>query len=275
MPPGFVVEYEANEDLCARVTEAFIRVRGKRPPLDVRFWRAMGILLLCALGSAALAAVCYRNDLLAGIAFVPEAFVGLFGGALLLVVVAVVAAALLERFARRTIRRRLVAQLPDSFDRSIRWNLTEESFRVRTAEKDRETPWNSLRRLVIDPEFWFFLVDDGTELILPAAILSDDLRQLIRRKAANLSAATPPADPVTDKGADVPPGTNRERRRNLPVSRFLGGVLALGAALFVLQTTNPGVFPAPDRNLVLVAALAFGFTAAVGLAVKRALRPRR
>jgi hypothetical protein len=271
MTSAFAVEFEANEDLCTRVAEALIRIRGKRVPLNAPFWRAIGVLFLCALGSTALAALCYRHDLPAGVALIPEAFVGFFGGVLLLVVVAVVPAALLEPIARLTIRRRLVAQLPDSFDRSVRWDFTEETFRIRTAQKDRETPWSALRCLVIDPEFWFFSVDDSKELILPAAILSNDLQELIRRKAA----ASPPADSAIGNGAEVARGTENKSRRSLPVVRFLTGVIALGVSLVVVQTTNADAFPALDRNLVLATALVFGFSAALGLAVLRVFRPRR
>jgi hypothetical protein len=306
MSPLYSIEYELSEELSARVAEAFLRGPAKDAPSGLSFWKSISILLLCTFGSGALLVLCYLAEMPIGLVFIPAALLGLFGGVLCRVVVATATAVVSGGLARWVIRRRLIRQIPDSYDRNVRWTFANEEFQVHTADKDRQMPWSALRRFRADPEFWFLGVQDGTELILPVENLSNDLRTLILSKTANLSAPAKTADRSSIGCADIGwlaknesrlkpedsgqrshlPFTEspksegilndrirRELPRKPPISQFLIVIFSLGGTLFLLR---PGQLEAPSpslENLVVIGALMLGASFSIGLLVKRAWRP--
>jgi hypothetical protein len=183
-------EYELSQELAERAAEAFLRTRARRVPLDARCWRAMSILLLCALVSAALAGMGYLAQVPVALAFVPLALLGLFGGVLSLAAISFLIGTTIVGLSRWLIRRRLIAGIPHSQDRTVRWTFTDEWFHAQTADKTRQVPWTAIRRVLVDPDFWFLQLHDGPELVLPVVNLSAEVRDLISKRAGGLPPAS-------------------------------------------------------------------------------------
>jgi hypothetical protein len=284
MSPIHSFEYELDEESSARATEVFIRGQCLKAPVTAKQWRAMGVLLICALVSGALLTLGYWAELPIGILFIPGAFLGLFGGVLSLAIFAIVTGALVAWPARWVIRRRLLAQVPDSYDQKVHWTLTEQEFHVHTASKDYQLPWEQVRRFLADSEFWFLGIQNGPDLILPVEKLPNEVRELIRSKTANLPVTV--AKTVNHSGnratAVVRPDTEsasleliaaegaRQRLIRKPwFGQFLKVTVATGVTLFLLQEGYLGVPRQQVGNLWVIVALALGAGCVLVLLVKR------
>jgi hypothetical protein len=164
----------------------------------------MSILLLCALVSAALAGMGYLAQVPVALVFVPLALLGLFGGVLSLAAISFLIGTTTVGLSRWLIRRRLIAGLPHSQNRTVRWTFTDEGFHVQTADKTSQVPWTAIRRVLMDPDFWFLQVHDGLELVLPVVNLSAEVRDLICKRAAVLPPASlQMSHAFNDQGAGV------------------------------------------------------------------------
>lgn len=87
----------------------------------------------------------------------------------------------IRQFARRMIRRMPV--------RNIRWTFFEDRLETEVGAKRRTQRWQELRRLDVLPEFWCLHWKSRLQLIVPAAVLTTELRTLILRKACEAGAA--------------------------------------------------------------------------------------
>jgi hypothetical protein len=301
MSPVYSFEYELDKETAARAAEVFVRAQRLKVPMTAKQWRAMGVLLLCASVSGALLFLGYVADVSTGILFIPGAFLGLFGGVLSLAMFSFVSAAMIAGPARWIMRRRLLDQVPDSYDRKVHWTFTEQEFRVHTATKDRQVSWQEVRRFLADSDFWFLGVRNGSDLILPVENLAFEVRELIRRKTANLPVTAAKAanrsgdlsSTVVRRGKDEGQLTSLPRgdQSNLPdtestslepipdegarlkqepwIGRFLKVIVATGVTLFLLQEGYLGVPRQQAGNLLVIGALMLGAGCAVALLVKR------
>lgn len=309
MPLLYSFEYEISEELSARMADSFVRQRRKQAPLDAKFWKAISFLLLCTLVSAALVAISYLAEISIAILFIPAVFLGLFGGVLFLVMISIVTARVIEGISVWLIRRRLIASIPHSYDRKVRWTFTNEGFHVHTADKDRQVPWHAIRRFLSDSDFWFLGVQDGPDLILPVENLGTDVKELIRAKAANLLATTTQtSDQSVDRGnavvfpersqrslkpeqvgeqmglpftepsispAILDDGNRQQLKRKTPFGRFMYVIFSIGVTIFLLQKNHLAETNPPIGKLVAIGALAIGASFAAALMVKRALEPAK
>jgi hypothetical protein len=304
MSPSYLFEYEASEELSARAADAFLRSRRGQAPLDAKFWKAIGVLLLCTFVAAAVYALCSLAALSIAFRLIPALFLGLFGGVLSLVAVLVPASRAIERVSSWFIRRRLQAGIPDSLDRTVRWTFTSEGFQVRVAEKHRKTPWSAIRRFVPDSEFWFFGVQDGPELVLPVDNLPNEVKELICAKTAHLVSEIPRASAVVRANVAISPERRHESFQPAPIAtaaiqpstgrptrgpitdpglshrrsrsgRLLIVTGAIAATLFVLQQNHMTDLDPPTENLVILGAVAVGAGFAILLLVRRALPSRQ
>jgi len=279
MSLAYTFDYELSEDLAARVADAFVRSRFRHAPLDAKFWKAMALLLVCAVASGAMLALGYTVELPLPILVVPAAFLGLFGGVLALATSAIVAARLIQGPSRWLIRRRMLAGLPAPLERKVRWTFTDDGFHVRSANNDRQIPWQDLRSFIADPEFLFLSIKKGPDLVLPVENLSNEVKDLLRAKAAS---SLVPAGQTSDRLVDRVPADPEQgstpaiqgmwprQTRKTPLARFLVVTVWIAGMIFLLQKIgliDPNV---AFGNLVVMGALAVGFSFSIVSLIKRA-----
>jgi tetratricopeptide (TPR) repeat protein len=89
----------------------------------------------------------------------------------------------LAGFNRSRLTRQMTTMLESHSDHKIRWSFSEECFEVQSAASQRRVPWTSLRRFLPGEEFWVLGIKKGPDLLIPANVFSDDVKELIRRKA--------------------------------------------------------------------------------------------
>ena len=286
------LEYEQSEDLATRAADAFVRSRYKKTRPDAKLWRAMSILLLCAFASALLAAVGYLAEVPVVLLFVPLALLGLFGGVVFLAMFSLLAGIVADACLHRVVRRRMIAAIPLSDERTVRWTFTDNGFEVQGAGKARQVPWSAVRSIVPSSDFWFLSVEGGPDLALPVENLAADVRNSILSKVAATAIegrleqgeGDRSPEPIAERGSqpfavrgamEILPSGGHETRstRNLPLRRFASAMVAIAVTVFLLQR-NEFVGPViAGKYFVPIGALAIGAAFPVALLIRRALKP--
>jgi hypothetical protein len=190
MQPLATLEYEFTDDLVDQAAASYARAMSAVKPVEYpkQFLTVVGLLLLAAVGSAWV----IREGVPLWTLIVPAllaapvvlmvvlwALVYLLGGLFGPICV------LLFHLTRWRMRRAVRAQ----DDRRIRWTLTEAGFEVHSAVQYRNVPWSDLTHLWTGPDFWFVGLRCVTpRLLLPAAVLRENVRELLRRKAVEAGA---------------------------------------------------------------------------------------
>lgn len=178
MSARFSFEYEFTDDVALRATSA--------GPLNAKFLRALWPLLLAFLATGSVVALDRVLEWPAGLLDgVPEVLMILLGGMLALMILLQSLALLVMS---RT-RRQLLKWALNLRDRRIRWDFSDDSFGVHTSDSERRMTWSDVRRLRTGPEFWILGIKGGPDLLLPAVHLTDEIRELIRARTADLKKA--------------------------------------------------------------------------------------
>jgi hypothetical protein len=244
----------------------------------------------------------YLAQVPVALVFVPLALLGLFGGVLSLVAISILISTTTVGWSRWLIRRRLIAGLPHAQGRTVRWTFTDEGFQVQTAAKTRQVPWTAIRRVLVDPDFWFLQVHDGPELLLPAVHLSAEVRNLICKRAAVLPPVSlQRSHACNDPGAGVVGAADGHGRfQSLPLespweplperatlegvrpegarkrlagkgwfSRIVWVLISIAGTMFFLQETNLVDGHAVDGRLLGMVAVALGAAFAMARMIQR------
>ncbi len=184
MPQAYSIQYEFNEEIAEQAADAFIRM--PRQELDAKFWKALvGLVVFTALGGLMVLLGEYM-DFDWWLMLPLFAFLGVFGGLLVILLSLhffTWCVTCIFPLARWSLRRSMMKPFRDLGDCTIRWVFSDEKFEVHTANKDREVPWSNLKQVRIVRGFWGLRMIGSPTLMLPAAHLSPDIQNLIRRKA--------------------------------------------------------------------------------------------
>jgi hypothetical protein len=89
--------------------------------------------------------------------------------------------------AQRRVRENLFNACEGAIGTTVQWEFDEEGFRTQMLDRSRRFEWSELKRIRILPSFWT-LGAKRDELLLPSALITDPIRDLIRRKAAEVRA---------------------------------------------------------------------------------------
>jgi len=87
------------------------------------------------------------------------------------------------RFSQKRVHDRLLEVSRPSLGSPVRWEFDEEGFRTQLLDTVRRVAWTELKRVRMRPQFWFFATKRD-QLMFPTAVLTDSVRDLIRRKTA-------------------------------------------------------------------------------------------
>jgi len=128
---------------------------------------------------------------------IPIAVFAIFGGMLLILLLLHLFVVVARPLVRWNVRRQMMAGYQDLADRTIRWTFADDQFEVHSALRDREVPWEQLRRIRVWPGFWALGLKGGPDLMLPMEHLATDVQRLIRRKAREAGVAFHPEGEVT------------------------------------------------------------------------------
>ncbi len=181
MTQRYSIEYEFTEDLAARAAEDFVRTL-KRDAVE-KFWAATPGLIVFTLIGVSIPGLSLLFEAGPFLQMTSYAFGALFCAPLLLLLLIHVIVYPLAGFSRSRLTRRMTTAWESYSDRKVRWTFSEECFESQSASSQRTVPWTTLRRFLVGEEFWILGIKKGPDLLIPERELSDDVKQLIRRKA--------------------------------------------------------------------------------------------
>jgi hypothetical protein len=187
MPEPVSIQYEFTDALAERAANSYIRANLNN--LDSKFWTALAglVLFVVLLGLAVLLGIFLDMDW--WILIIPIAFLVIFGGMLLILLLLHFFTVAARPLVRWNVRRQMMAGYQDLADRTIRWTFADDRFQVHSGLRDREVPWEGLRRIRVWPGFWALGLKGGPDLMLPMEFLPVDVQRVIRRKAREAGVA--------------------------------------------------------------------------------------
>src|SRR5262245_56567569 len=91
-------------------------------------------------------------------------------------------------FARWYLRWRSVRMIRRLQPRTIRWTFFEDRLETKSAQSQRSLPWTELKSVDVLADFWQLQYNPNLLLVVPTAVLSEELQEFVRRKAREVDA---------------------------------------------------------------------------------------
>jgi len=91
-------------------------------------------------------------------------------------------------FAHWYLRRRSRRLVRGLSPRTIRWTFFEDRLETKSAQSQRSLPWTELKSVDVLADFWQLQYNPKLLLVVPTAVLSEELQEFVRRKAREVDA---------------------------------------------------------------------------------------
>jgi hypothetical protein len=91
-------------------------------------------------------------------------------------------------FARWYLRLRSARMIRRLQPRTIRWRFFEDRLETKSAQSQRSLPWTELKSVDVLADFWQLQYNPKLLLVVPTAMLSEELQEFVRRKAREVDA---------------------------------------------------------------------------------------
>lgn len=180
------VEYTMTAEFLDRAVKAFI------PPFVAPMWsRQVWITFFVLLGCSAVCA--YTTFLALDEDLGDDVFLLSLGALVVCAVLPVLMLAslvfgwcvsLFVPACRWVLRARMFRACRPIMDTTIRWAFSESGFTTESIETVRTVSWSDLKWVRRSPDVWIFSLKEGPELMFPDSSLTDGIRSLVERKAA-------------------------------------------------------------------------------------------
>jgi len=89
---------------------------------------------------------------------------------------------------QREARASVLAPFEGQSHRRMSVDFSEDRIRMEAATFQSTATWNDVDEVLLWPDFWLLRLRAGGQFVVPAAAISPELGELIRRKAADAGA---------------------------------------------------------------------------------------